>query len=61
MYRLEKAGLLHAQWEDGTTPRRGPRRRIYSITAKGIKELVRRREDWRQFVNIIGPVVEATT
>jgi DNA-binding PadR family transcriptional regulator len=61
LYRLEKAGLIQAQWENDNTSRRGPRRRIYSITSSGKKELVRRREDWRQFVNIIGPIVEART
>lgn len=59
LYRLEEARLVKARWEDGTSSRRGPRRRIYHITAKGKKELNRQRETWRQFVHVVGNIVEA--
>lgn len=37
LMRLEKAGWVEARWEDrGTTaPHRGPRRRLYQLTALG--------------------------
>ncbi|MBI2432597.1 MAG: helix-turn-helix transcriptional regulator [Candidatus Hydrogenedentes bacterium] len=59
LYRLEEAGLVKAQWEDDTSSRRGPRRRIYHITVKGKKELNRQRVTWRQFVDVVGNIVEA--
>src|SRR2546421_6232187 len=37
LYRMEAAGLVKARWEDRNTPRRGPRRRIYRLTAKGLR------------------------
>jgi PadR family transcriptional regulator, regulatory protein PadR len=60
LYRLEQAGLLRARWETGATERRGPRRRVYSITKSGTRELERRRGAWREFVGIVGSIVEAT-
>ena len=37
LMRLEKAGWVEARWEDRTTtaPHRGPRRRLYRLTALG--------------------------
>lgn len=37
LMRLEKAGWVQARWEDRTTsaPHRGPRRRLYQLTAVG--------------------------
>ena len=35
LYRLEEAGLVRAAWEDDSSGRRGPRRRIYQLTTKG--------------------------
>lgn len=59
LYRLEEAGLIAAQWEDNNERRRGARRRIYRLKPKGARELTRRREGWRQFVSVIGKIVEA--
>lgn len=59
LYRLEEAGHVKAEWETGEEKRRGPRRRIYKLTAAGRRELASRREGWRQFVSIIGRIVEA--
>jgi PadR family transcriptional regulator PadR len=59
LYRLEEAGLVRGQWEDDTTGRRGPRRRIYRLTEKGKRDLARRREDWTQFVTIVGRILGA--
>jgi DNA-binding PadR family transcriptional regulator len=58
LYRLEEAGKIRARWEDGSVRRRGPRRRLYQLTKSGRRELGRRREGWRRFVDIIGRIVE---
>jgi len=59
LYRLEGAGLVAAQWESGNESRRGPRRRIYRLTAKGKAELEKGRKSWRHFVSVIDRTVEA--
>jgi len=59
LYRLEHAGLVRARWEDDTNRRRGPRRRIYRLAKSGRRDLASRREQWQQFVRIIGGIVEA--
>ena len=43
LYRLEAAGLVKAAWEDDSSDRRGPRRRIYRLNEKGASDLARRR------------------
>lgn len=60
LYRLEEAGHIEGEWEADGVQRRGPRRRIYRLTAKGTRELARQREAWRQFVDIIGRLAEGT-
>ena len=59
LYRLEEAGLLTARWEANEETRRGPRRRNYQLTRKGQSDLARRRVSWRNFVAIVGGIVEA--
>ena len=59
LYRLEEAGLVRAGWEEESSGRRGPRRRIYHLTDKGRRELARRREAWVQFVTIVGGILGA--
>src|SRR5262245_1960444 len=45
LYRLEEAGLIRSAWEDGTgNRRRGPRRRVYHLTKKGMRRLADGRE-----------------
>lgn len=71
LYRMEAAGLVEAEWEDdsrerrGTeghgTSRRGPRRRIYRLTTKGKRQLARGREEFVEFVQVIGGILGATT
>src|SRR4051812_39488980 len=61
LYRLEEAGLLAAEWEDGAQRHRGPRRRIYRLTPKGRRRLERGREEWRHFVQILGGILGATS
>lgn len=60
LYRLEEEGHIQGEWEADTVKRRGPRRRIYSLTAQGKRELAGRRNAWRQFVDVIGRFAEET-
>ncbi len=59
LYRLEAAGLVRGEWEDDSVGRRGPRRRIYALTEKGKRDLARRREDWSEFVTVVGRILGA--
>jgi DNA-binding PadR family transcriptional regulator len=61
LYRLEAAGLIRGKWEDDSTARRGPRRRIYRLTEKGRKRLDAARAEFRQFVSVIGGILGVTT
>lgn len=61
LYRLESAGLIRAHWEKGTGARRGPRRRIYAVTPRGRRELRTRRESWKDFVSVVGSIMEASS
>src|SRR2546429_8666303 len=60
LYRLESAGLVKAAWEEGDTPRRGPRRRIYRLTSKGGKRLDAARGEFKQFISVIGAILGVT-
>lgn len=57
LYRLERAGRVKAEWEQETKGRRGARRRIYRLTAKGTAALARDRAEWREFARVIGGIV----
>src|SRR3954469_5754863 len=57
LYRLEEAGLLGAEWEDGSARHRGPRRRIYRLTPKGRRRLEQVRAEWRHFVQVVGNIL----
>ena len=59
LYRLEKNGLVKAQWERRDNERRGPRRRIYRLTSKGKRKLSDARRQWQHFVSVIGRIVGA--
>ena len=61
LYRLEAAGLIRSSWEDGPVHRRGPRRRVYQLTKKGTRRLADGREEWRNFVTVIGGILGAST
>jgi DNA-binding PadR family transcriptional regulator len=60
LYRLEAAGLVKAAWEENVR-RRGPRRRIYRLTAKGGKRLEEARGEWDLFVRVIGGILRGAT
>jgi PadR family transcriptional regulator PadR len=61
LYRLEQAGLIRSVWEPAQAGRRGPRRRVYSLSRKGLRELARGREEWVQFVGIVGGILGVQT
>jgi PadR family transcriptional regulator, regulatory protein PadR len=60
LYRLERGGRVKAEWEQETKGRRGARRRIYRLTARGLAALARDRADWREFARVIGGIVGGT-
>lgn len=61
LYRMEESGLIKAQWEDNDQRTRGPRRRIYRLSPKGKKKLAQSREQFQEFVTVIGGILGATT
>jgi PadR family transcriptional regulator, regulatory protein PadR len=61
LYRMEASGLIKAQWEDNAQRTRGPRRRIYHLSPKGKKKLAHSREQFQEFVTVIGGILGATT
>jgi DNA-binding PadR family transcriptional regulator len=52
LHRLEEAGLLSSAWSDS-----GRRRRVYSITQRGRRELGLRRSEWPGFVKTVEAVL----
>jgi len=61
LYRLEKAGLVRSAWKDNPSGRRGPRRRVYRLTKKGTRRLAEGRQEWRQFVVVVGNILGVVT
>ena len=59
LYRLESAGEVKAVWEAEPHGRRGARRRIYRLSAKGKRKLSEGRVEWQQFVRILGGILGA--
>jgi PadR family transcriptional regulator, regulatory protein PadR len=53
LHRLEAGGLVASRWSRDS----GRRRRVYSVTRTGRRELARRREEWRTFTSAVGAVV----
>ncbi len=50
LHRLQAARLVSARWLNAPTPNSaGRKRKYYSITARGVRELGRRAEEWREF------------
>lgn len=60
LYRLEEAGQIKGEWEAVESGRRGPRRRIYKLTAKGRRSLKQQRDHWAQFAQVINGIVGAS-
>ena len=59
LYRLERDGLITSAWEDESAPRRGPRKRMYRLTKRGVKRLAVGRSEWHHFVQVIGTILGA--
>lgn len=57
LYRLEAAGEISGSWEREQTGRRGARRRLYRLTAKGGRKLRQGRGEWQTFVQAIGGIL----
>ncbi|MBX3411544.1 MAG: PadR family transcriptional regulator [Pirellulales bacterium] len=57
LYRLEQQGLIAAQWDAEGAARSGPRRRVYRLTAKGRRRLAAARNEWQQFVAVLGQLL----
>jgi PadR family transcriptional regulator PadR len=58
LYRLENRRYVRARWESDAAPRKGPPRRLYSLTAAGTRELAKQRESWTSFVGVMDRLVE---
>jgi PadR family transcriptional regulator len=54
LYRLERNGLVESSWE---STRGARRRRVYRLSRRGLAELGRRRESWRQWAAATNAVV----
>jgi PadR family transcriptional regulator, regulatory protein PadR len=59
LYRLEAAGQVQSDWETEPHGRRGARRRIYRLTVKGKRQLVKQRGEWKTFVSILEGILAA--
>ena len=57
LYRLESAGQVAAAWEKEPHGRRGARRRIYRLTAKGGRRLAEARGEFEQFVSVLSGIL----
>jgi PadR family transcriptional regulator PadR len=55
LHRMERAKLLSSKWERGDG---GPRRRVYQLTARGERELMGQRQEWRALVTAMTAIVE---
>lgn len=53
LHRLERANLITSDWDTVS----GRRRRTYSLTPAGRRELHQERADWRQFAHAISAVL----
>jgi PadR family transcriptional regulator, regulatory protein PadR len=57
LHELERDGFVKGRWVE--VEDRPQRRRYYQLTAKGRRELARRREDWKGFAHAVDLVLEA--
>lgn len=57
LYRLEKRGLLKAEWEETESGRRA---KVYSVTRAGRKHLVDERESWERFAGALAAILKVT-
>jgi PadR family transcriptional regulator PadR len=55
LHRLEKAGVIRGEWY--TLPS-GRQRRYYHITGKGLRSLVTKRSQWRDFLAAMNLIIQ---
>lgn len=55
LHRLEQEGWIKGQWDAGEN---GRRRRSYTLTAAGRKQLAVERKQWARIVAAVGEVLE---
>jgi PadR family transcriptional regulator PadR len=60
LYRLEAAGLVVSAATPVPTGQKGAPRRVYRLTRKGKASLTRGREQWREFVSVVGGILGVT-
>jgi transcriptional regulator len=53
LHRLEEAGWLSSRWAEVG----GRRRRVYQLTAKGVRALAKHHDEWRSFAQAVRAVV----
>lgn len=53
LHRLEREGAVVAEWREGD---RGPRRRYYSLTSRGKRQLADARAEWQAFTGGVAAV-----
>lgn len=61
LHRLEAAGLVRSWWEDNPKGPRAPRRHVYRLTKQGTRKLAEGRQEWQQFVQIVGNILGTAT
>ncbi len=57
LHRLEKRGLLAAEWKETETGRVA---KFYRLTAKGRKELKQETESWARLTGAVGLILSST-
>src|SRR5262245_49311456 len=57
LHRLEEGGLLAGRW---ITAESGRRRRIYSLTRRGARELAGQRATWEKFSGAVGSLLKGS-
>jgi DNA-binding PadR family transcriptional regulator len=54
LHRLERAGLMASRWSEVN----GRRRRVYQLTSKGRRAVMRRQGEWQMFARAVHAVIE---
>jgi transcriptional regulator len=57
LYRLESQGWISSAWKRTDAKRRA---RFYKMTAKGRRRLADQQRHWREFIRVIGRLVESS-
>lgn len=54
LHRLERAGLMASRWSEVN----GRRRRVYQLTSKGRRAVMRHQGEWQTFARAVHAVIE---